>query len=246
MELTVLGASGSFPTADECCSGFLVRHQGYTIWMDAGSGTMSALQRFVALEEVNAIVLSHRHLDHAADIHMWLHATYTYPLEILPVLAPDGVAETLSGVTAPPRDTFFTKLDWRDFDAGGVTELGPFRIEAFEGDHSTPNNVLRLSADGKTLCYSGDTAPTDSVIAAARGADLFVCEATWLNEQAGVMDRVHSTCAEAGEMGRAAGVGRLALTHLWPGNDRERSREQATDTFGAHVELARELVTTTV
>jgi ribonuclease BN (tRNA processing enzyme) len=246
MELTVLGSSGSFPTADECCSGFLVRHDGYTIWMDAGSGTMSALQRVVRLEDVDAILLSHRHLDHSADIHMWLHATYTYPLKVLPVLAPNGVADTLAGVTAPPRDTFFTKLEWREFEAGGVTELGPFRVEAFEGDHSTPNNALRLSAGGKTLAYTGDTAPADAVIDSARDADLFVCEATWLNEQAGVMDRVHSTCAEAGEMARSAGVGRLALTHLWPGNDRERSRTQAADTFGSEVELARELGTTTI
>lgn len=246
MELTVLGASGSFPTADECCSGYLVSHDGYTIWMDAGSGTMSALQRYVSLEDIDAILLSHRHLDHSADIHMWLHATYTYPLKALPVLAPTGVAETLAGVTAPPRDIFFTKLQWREFSPGDVTELGPFRVEAFEADHSTPNNALRITADGKSIAYSGDTAPTDGVIASARDADLFVCEATWLNEQAGVMDRVHSTCAEAGEMARTAGAGRLALTHLWPGNDFERSRAQAAETFGADVELARELGKTTV
>ena len=246
MELTVLGASGSYPTADDCCSGFLVRHEGYTVWMDAGGGTMSALQRHVSLDEVDAIVLSHRHLDHAADIHMWLHASYAIELKVVPVLAPEGVADSLASVAASSREAFFTTMDWQMFTPGDVTELGPLRFEAFEADHGAPSIAFRISVGGKVLCYSGDSAPTPTLVDAARDADLFVCEGTWLESQIGVMDRVHSTCREAGEMGRAAAVARLALTHLWPGNDFETSRAQAAETFGNHVELARELGTVTI
>lgn len=246
MELTVLGASGSFPTADDCCSGFLLRHEGFTLWMDAGSGTMQALQRHVAVQDVDAIVLSHRHMDHVADIHMFFHASMTFPMRPVPVVAPPDVSETLARVVAGSTQRFFTALDWQSLSPGEHTQLGPFRIDAFATKHSAPNNALRITDGNTTLCYSGDSGPADDLIEAARDADLFVCEATWLNDQAGVMPPIHSTCAEAGEMARKAGARRLAITHLWPGNDREKSRAQAADTFGADVMLAREVGTLTV
>ncbi len=57
--------------------------------------------------------------------------------------------------------------------------LGPFRVTPFEVLHAcgAPPFALRLELDGRIITYSGDTEWTDRLVAAASGADLFICEA---------------------------------------------------------------------
>jgi ribonuclease Z len=78
-----------------------------------------------------------------------------------------------------------------------------------------PEQVLGRERAGRTVVVSGDTRPCESTASAARGADLLIHEATFLHAE---LDRAletrHSTAHEAAELGRAAGVRLLALTHL--------------------------------
>ncbi len=66
--VTVLGTSGSYPGPGSACSGYLLRHQGFNLWLDAGPGTMANLQTHIGLADVDAVVLSHEHPDHWSDI----------------------------------------------------------------------------------------------------------------------------------------------------------------------------------
>ena len=78
-----------------------------------------------------------------------------------------------------------------------------------------PADLVGAPRRGRTLVYSGDTRPHLSVIAAARGADLLVHEATFGGDE---MERAretgHSTAAEAARVALDAGVRRLVLTHI--------------------------------
>ncbi len=78
-----------------------------------------------------------------------------------------------------------------------------------------PEQVLGPERAGRTIVVSGDTRPCESTASAAQGADLLIHEATFLHAE---LDRAletrHSTAHEAAELGRAAGVRLLALTHL--------------------------------
>ncbi len=84
-----------------------------------------------------------------------------------------------------------------------------------DGSAVRPDQVLGPERAGRTIVIPGDTRPCESTAAAAAGADLLIHEATFLHAE---LDRAletrHSTAKEAAELGRAAGVRLLALTHL--------------------------------
>lgn len=240
MELTVLGASGSYPSAHSACSGYLLQDEGYWIWMDAGNGTLKELQRHVALQDVNAIVLSHVHPDHCADLYPFFFGILFAELpQPIPVLTPPGVRETLESlIGAGSIESFRRLLDWQEATPGDRVDLGPFRIEIHEAAHSAVNNTMRIGANGKTLCYSGDTGPTPHLARAAADADVFLCESSWTNEQKGIMDPIHLTAREAGEAAAAAGAGQLVLTHIWPENDLGIIGEQASAVWSGPLSFA--------
>jgi ribonuclease Z len=84
-----------------------------------------------------------------------------------------------------------------------------------DGTVVTPDQVLGPARTGRTLVLTGDTAPTASVVEAARGADVLVHEATFLaDERDRARETLHSTAGDAALVARDAGVRLLALTHL--------------------------------
>lgn len=99
-----------------------------------------------------------------------------------------------------------------------------------DGATATPVDVLGPSRPGRTIVLSGDTAPIQSVIDAARGADLLVHESTFCEDEADrARETDHSTAAEAAAIAREAGVKLLALTHLstrYFGGDVEREARE--------------------
>lgn len=68
MKLTVIGCYGGFPAAGEATSGYLFESNGFRLLVDCGSGVLSKLQQYIDIEELDAVLLSHYHHDHIADI----------------------------------------------------------------------------------------------------------------------------------------------------------------------------------
>jgi ribonuclease BN (tRNA processing enzyme) len=69
VELIVLGAYGTWPSAGGATSGLLVRHEGSSVVLDLGSGTVAKLQEHVGLFEPHAVLISHSHPDHVSDLY---------------------------------------------------------------------------------------------------------------------------------------------------------------------------------
>lgn len=74
VEITVLGCWGPYPPAGGACSGYLVNSGDINVLLDCGHGVFSALQRYLDFRKLDAVVLSHLHPDHCADIHCLRHA----------------------------------------------------------------------------------------------------------------------------------------------------------------------------
>jgi ribonuclease Z len=79
----------------------------------------------------------------------------------------------------------------------------------------TPEQVIGPIRPGRKIVYTGDTRPSDDVIAAAENADVLIHEATLtqdLNEYANAVG--HSTAIEAAQIACQAGARTLVLTHI--------------------------------
>lgn len=86
-----------------------------------------------------------------------------------------------------------------------------------DGRTITPDQLVGPPRPGRTVVISGDTRPHPDVVAAARGADVLVHEATFgEDERARAVETGHSTASEAARVARDAGVRRLVLTHISP------------------------------
>lgn len=227
LRVTVLGCSGSFPIPDCACSGYLVQSPGTTLWLDAGPGTLANLQRHVSLEEVDAIVLSHEHPDHWTDLEGF-NVAHRYFLHRaggpVAVYAPGGLRRRTYEPDTPA-------LAWEAVEDGDRVQIGGLLLSFSRTDHPPPTLAVRVEGAGRCLGYSADSGPGWSLEALGPGLDLALCEATFTSNEEAIP--VHLSARQAGEMARAAGVGRLVLTHLWPQVDRARAAAEGSEGWGA-------------
>ena len=232
LTLTVLGCCGSYPGPGQACSGYLVRSATTTLWLDAGPGTLAALQRHVGLCDVDAVVISHEHPDHRSDLDgFYVARKYYVPCGTpIPVFAPASVRAT-AYYQDPP-------LEWHAVSDGGSVEVGDLRLTFSRTDHPPETLAVRVDGDGGALAYSGDSGPGWSFEAFGPGLGLALCDATFVDGGPDRSETGHMTARQAGESARRAGVGRLVLTHLEPGADPEAYRAEGSEAIGAPVEVA--------
>ena len=104
--VTVLGSATPYPRPGNPCSGYLIRHGATRIWLDAGPGTLAALQEHTTPDELDAVWVSHLHADHVADL---LPAVYALlfadlpPRKPIPLHGPPGTARPAFGVPQQHR-----------------------------------------------------------------------------------------------------------------------------------------------
>lgn len=87
-----------------------------------------------------------------------------------------------------------------------------------DGAVYTPDMVLGPERKGLKVTYCTDSRPTDAIVEAASGADLFICEGMYAEKDklAKAKQYKHMTFYEAAEMAKRAGVAELWLTHFSP------------------------------
>ncbi|WP_181766404.1 MBL fold metallo-hydrolase [Streptomyces albidus (ex Kaewkla and Franco 2022)] len=246
MKLTVVGCSGSFPSAESACSSYLVEADGYRLLLDMGNGALGELQRHAGLYDLDAIVLSHLHADHCIDMCGYFVARYYRHeggrCEPIPVFGPQGTEQRLAlAYGDTPSDSAMSEVfDFHTLVTGAAFELGPFAITTVKVAHPVEAYAFRVVHEdsGRTLVYSGDTGRCGALAELARHADLFLCEASFTHGKESIPD-LHLNGREAGECAQSAGVGRLVLTHIPPWTDAKVNLRDAKDAFGGPVELAR-------
>ncbi len=255
MELTVIGCSGSASGPTSPASSYLVQApfagRTFSLVMDLGPGAFGALYRYLDPAAVDAIALSHLHPDHCLDVcafYVGSRYSATAPWPRIPVYGPAGTAERLSrAYEVPPADGFAaergpTIVEHFDYQRWRAEQrVGPFTVTTTRTAHPVEAYAIRVSERGPgggSLTYTGDTGPAPDLVGLARGTDLLLVESAFVAGGDNPPD-LHLTGAQAAELGTAAGVGTVVLTHIPPWHDPDRVLAEAAPHFAGEVALAR-------
>lgn len=216
-----MGSSSSIPRPARACSCYLVRSRDAAVLFDLGSGAFSNLREAMDYPRLDAVVISHMHADHFLDLIPLRYALKYGPLlraSKLALYLPPGGSDVLyklcSAFDSEGAPDFLGEVyDIREYDPKKPLEINDVRLTFARVVHYIDAYAFRVETGTSCMVYSSDTAPCESVIKLAKGSELFLCECTLGLGEADEPPRGHSTAAEAGEMARRAGTGRLMLTH---------------------------------
>ena len=139
----------------------------------------------------------------------------------MPLYAPVGAERRLALAYDADGDGLTDVFDFVPVGPGSFT-LGPFEVTLARTAHPVECYAIRLTVDGRSLVYTGDTGPCERVVELARGADVLLAEAAH-PPGPDLPAGLHLTGREAGEHAAAAGVGRLLLTHVPVVGGRDRA-----------------------
>lgn len=235
LSVVVLGSGGTYAGAGNACSGFLVRSDTTSVMLDAGPGTFANLQEHLDPAELDAIVVTHAHPDHWLDLPVIRNAMkYVLDVEGKQLFATEqtlALANLLTSGELPP--TLLTRVitDRSQFTVGDLS------FTCSVTDHPVETLGIRIDAGDRSFAYTADTGPGWSLAALGPGIDLAISEATYLDGSDGATP-VHLSARQAGELARAAGVGRLVISHVLPTGSIEDAVAEAGDAYGAPVEVA--------
>ncbi|PYN27634.1 MAG: MBL fold metallo-hydrolase [Candidatus Rokuibacteriota bacterium] len=179
------GSGGRFQTCIHLESGTT------QLLVDCGASSLIAMRRFgVDPQTIDTVILSHLHGDHFGGVpFLILDGQFKRRTRPLVVVGPPGVEARVREameVFFPGAARVERRFDTRFVELGDrvTVAVAPLAVTAFGVVHASgaPPFALRVACDGKIVTYSGDTEWTDSLIDAARGADLFIAEALFFDK----------------------------------------------------------------
>jgi len=244
LELTVLGCAGSHTGPGRACSGYLVTADGTRLLVDCGNGASVNLQALVSFADLDAVLITHRHVDHCVDLIGMYYALRFHDggTHRVALYAAAEVVDTLTGLLSADSALRFREVfEVHEVTGGDRVEVGPMRVSFADSVHPVPTVSVAVEHDGRRLVYSSDSAGGPALVGLARDADLFLCEATWQGEDADHPPDMHLTARGAAEIAVAAGVRRLVLTHVLGSLDPDRSVDEAAEIATMPVEAAVDL-----
>lgn len=242
--LTVCGSAGTHVGPGRACSSYLLTAGEHRVLLDCGNGSLANLQRRCAVDDLAAVVLTHAHPDHFADVYSLYYALRFHPdgPKQVRVHAPPGVESYVGQLLSSDSTHAFDEVCRFDAVAAGQTRsVGPMALRFYAANHPVETLAVRVEVAGVVVAYSADSHVTPALVECARDADLFVCDATWLERQRPLAPGIHMTGLEAGGIAAEAQVKRLLVTHVIPSLDPAEVAAEASRAFGGTVMVARDL-----
>lgn len=229
MKLTALGVWGGYPTRDAGTTSYLLQsEEGFNLLLDAGSRAVTELEHELSPNDLDAIILSHYHEDHIADLGALrqYRQLQTVKPEVLPIY---GHQE---------NEYEFSKLSLENvsegiaYDVENGTSVGPFDIQFLKTVHPVICYAMRIveKATGQVLIYTGDTGYFAELVDFSKDADILLADVYFFKDKAKMPN--HLSSVEAGEIAAQANVKKLILTHLPQVGDLQVLREEAQEAAG--------------
>ena len=215
VRLTVIGSSPAWPNPGGACSGYLVDGK---LLLDCGPGVLAKLRLREPWPAVEAIAVTHLHLDHWGDLVPWVWGSLFGPGAGLPqpeLWLPPGASgelrpllETLGG-----PDLLERAFQVHEYEARVPFAAAGLEVTAVPVRHYDMRAFgFRVRGD-RLLAYSGDSGPCEALEEIARDADLLLSEATLEDGGYDGPGRGHLSPAEAQDAADGARAQRTVLTH---------------------------------
>jgi ribonuclease BN (tRNA processing enzyme) len=219
MRLQFIGCGDAFGSGGRANTCFHVTGARTNFLFDCGASTLPAMKtQKIDRLAIDTILITHFHGDHFGGIPFFMLDAMYVAKRSAPLLiaGPPGLTEWYARAMAAafPGDRKLPfALSLQEVEIGKRQTVGGLVVTPFHVIHDDkvgPCLAYRVEAEGKVVCYSGDTEWTDALIDAARGADLFVCECYLFDGPS----PTHMNYATLREKLPAAGARRVVLTHM--------------------------------
>lgn len=237
MKLTIIGFWGGYPNKDGATSAYLLEKDNYKVMLDMGSGALSKLQKYAEIAELDAVVLSHYHHDHIADIGVLQYAKlidyYVHQHDQkLKIYGHIEDRESFASLTHQYTEGV-------GYHPEKVLEIGPFQIRFLKTHHPVTCYGMRITDGKDTIVYTADSSYTTDWIDFSKHADLLVTDCNYYQGQDG-SGPGHMNSEEAGRIAQAADVKKLVLSHLPQFGDLQQLKEEAKQMYHGEIILAHE------
>ncbi|WP_112180105.1 MULTISPECIES: MBL fold metallo-hydrolase [Paraliobacillus] len=236
MKVTVVGFWGAYPEIGEATSSFLLEKDDFSCLIDCGSGVLAQLPKYTDPMELDAVILSHYHNDHIADIgvlqYNWLVQNQIHNTsDILPIYGHTDDKTAFEKLTH-----HFT--EGIGYDPERTLQVGPFTITFLKTEHPVTCYAMRITDGDKVIVYTADSSYMRQFISFSKNANLLIADCSFYQGQDG-SKAGHMNSLECATIAEAAGVRQLLLSHHPHFGDRTDLVKEAKQKYSGIIALAR-------
>lgn len=221
LKLVFLGAGSIIPTELRFSSGILLEaDERVKLLLDIGPGIIEKLRRIEAdLRSIQAILITHLHLDHVSDLLPLLKIRALIGGGKLRILGPKGIKEWLDLMITDQRlFGYLSKLgcseliDVHELWDDGISFEPGVRISSKPVEHFS-GIAYRIDLGEVSITYSGDVVPDPRLIRLARGSDVLIHECSFPAEK---LKGKHTSAEDLLRIVVEVDPKILIVTHLYP------------------------------
>jgi ribonuclease BN (tRNA processing enzyme) len=192
MQLRFVGCGDALGSGGRANTCFHVTGKSVNFLIDCGASSLPALKRLeIARDDIDLILITHFHGDHFGGLpFLLLDAQFTRRTRPLVIAGPEGIETRLAQVmealfehsskTKQRFDLSVVALTPEKSRSFGAVKVTPYPV--VHGESGGPHLAYRIEAEGRVIAYSADTEWTETLIPAAREADLFIAEAYYYDK----------------------------------------------------------------
>jgi ribonuclease BN (tRNA processing enzyme) len=235
MKVTILGQWGAYPKAGEATAGYLLEHENEKILIDCGSGVLAQLQKYIKLSELSAVIVSHTHFDHIADLGCLQYACLIdTDLGLRTSALPIYIADESN------NNKFITMIgtDLRSISVQETLYISGLHFSFVKTFHEAYCLAVKVQFHNKVFVYTADTFYDESLIDFCASANLLIAETSFYKQFPDAKKYGHMNSSEVGSLALKANVGKLILTHLPHFGELDRLALEAGEIYKGPIELA--------
>lgn len=219
MKVIFLGTAGSYMSVSRSYPSILINDD---LLLDCGEGTTQKLLKIDAIEKINTICITHLHNDHFLGLFslLWYYMLSGRNND-LEIIGPPKIEDTINKILDLTNTTMGMRSSFNlnYFELEDIDKLQTlhrkYEINAIQVNHAIIAYAYRIEENGKYLCYSGDTAPSENLIRLAKNCDLLLCEASLPNKFKTLAHKLgHSTPYDLALMAKESKSKKVVMFHI--------------------------------